>query len=270
MKKRLLVAAVGVPLLLATVLLLPKWAGAAVVSVICAGITWEFLSPTGYAVNKRVLLVSVLFSFAVSLRSYTGMDRDTCTLGLVLLFLYLAFEFLAAGKEWQAGDVCAVLFGALLLPWLLAAVLRIFAGEDGRALVLIPFALTMVPDAGALAAGMAFGKHPLAPEISPRKTVEGAAGSLLAGLLTAFVYGLVLQGLGFRVFWGAAALYGILGGFFSVVGDLLFSVVKRQRGIKDFSRILSDHGGLLDRFDSLVLFAPVAEQLLRYLPIAVK
>ena len=270
MKKRFLVAAIGLPILFVTCLVLPKWVGALVISAVAACMTLEFLMPTGYAPKRRILIVAVIFSFAVSLRSYTGADRGAETLGAVLFFAYLTVELLAAATAWQVGDMLAVLFGGLMLPWLVSSVLRIFAWDSGRAMVLLPFALTMAPDAGALAAGKFFGRHPLAPEISPKKTVEGAAGSLLTGLLTAVVYALVLWKLDYRVFWGAVLLYGFLGGLFSVFGDLLFSTVKRQRKIKDFSRVLSEHGGFLDRLDSLVLFAPVAEQLLIYLPFAVK
>ena len=266
MKKRFLVAGIGPPALLAVYLLLPKWVGALVFAIACGMITRELLKPTGYAPGKRVLWISAIFSAGVSLRSFTGGSETEAAVGITLYVLYLLVELLFAGTAWQFGDMCAVLFGGLLLPWLLSATVRIYAGETGRALVLLPFALTMAPDGGALGAGILFGKHPLAPEISPKKTVEGAIGSVLAGILTAYVYGLVLHLLGYRVSWGAAALYGFLGGLFSVLGDLVFSTIKRQRGIKDFSRVLSEHGGMLDRFDSLVLFAPVAELLMRYVP----
>jgi len=132
---------------------------------------------------------------------------------------------------------------------------------------LVPFAMTMLPDSGAYFVGCAIGKHKLAPEISPKKTVEGVAGGVVTGILGMLLYVFVLQKLGLSVRYGFAAVYGLLGAFGSVVGDLVFSTIKRQTGIKDFGHFLPGHGGALDRFDSALLVAPLAELLLVLIPI---
>ena len=106
---------------------------------------------------------------------------------------------------------------------------------------------------------MFLGKHKLAPHISPKKTIEGAVGGAAAGALCAFLYGLLLQKLGFGVHQLSLTLFGLLGSVVAQLGDLTFSAFKRQYGIKDYGKILPGHGGILDRFDSIYYLAPLTE-----------
>jgi phosphatidate cytidylyltransferase len=143
--------------------------------------------------------------------------------------------------------------------------------DHGRFLVVAPFVMAFMPDTGAYLIGCAFGKHKLCPLISPKKTVEGLFGGFLGGIVGMIVYGLVLQYFfGFTVNYLFAVLYGVLGAGFATFGDLMFSVIKRQTGIKDYGKLLPGHGGILDRFDSVTIVAPLAEVLLLILPLAVK
>ena len=121
---------------------------------------------------------------------------------------------------------------------------------------------------GAQLMGMAFGKHKMAPVLSPHKTIEGAIGGLAAGVLSMVIYGLVMQfGLHLTFHYGYAVLYGLLGSIVSIIGDLSFSMVKRETGIKDYGTIFRAHGGVLDRFDSVIFAAPVVELLILLLPL---
>ena len=125
-------------------------------------------------------------------------------------------------------------------------------------------------DSGAYFAGCYLGKHKLAPVISPKKTWEGVAGGAAAAILVMLLYALILDlAFGYEVSLGAAILYGLVGTAVDVLGDLTFSVIKRQTGIKDYGFLLPGHGGILDRFDSMMLVAPLMEILLRMLPFAV-
>lgn len=112
-----------------------------------------------------------------------------------------------------------------------------------RALIFMPLVLAFTSDSGAYFAGRAFGKHKLAPVISPKKTVEGAIGGVASTVLFVLLYGLVLQLVcGFQVHYWAGLVYGIAGAVCGMVGDLMFSVVKRQAGIKDYGNVLPGHG----------------------------
>jgi len=125
-------------------------------------------------------------------------------------------------------------------------------------------------DTGAYFTGRAFGKHKLCPEISPKKTVEGAIGGLLGGVIGMTVFKLVADSMahtltvyppiemaaGPQISWGAVFALGIIGSTISQIGDLSFSVIKREFGVKDYGNLLPGHGGILDRFDSVTFVAP--------------
>ena len=123
----------------------------------------------------------------------------------------------------------------------------------GAWLVLYLLLVTWLNDTGAYLIGARFGKTRLAPTLSPKKTVEGAVGGLIFAVVTAALCGLWL-----KIPLGHALILGLLLGMLGQVGDLCESALKRDLGIKDFGGILPGHGGILDRFDSILFTAPVA------------
>jgi phosphatidate cytidylyltransferase len=121
-------------------------------------------------------------------------------------------------------------------------------------------------DTLALFAGMLFGKHKLAPLVSPKKTVEGGLGGLLGGVLGMLVVKWIAEPLTAAAFsYGFCVLTGLVGSVISQIGDLSFSVIKREFGIKDYGKLLPGHGGVLDRFDSVTFAAPFLWLLLSYM-----
>jgi len=190
----------------------------------------------------------------------------------VLVCLVFAAAIFSYGREDEVSvpQLMACLFGGILIPLGLTALVELKCMEQGRYLVLLAVLLTFVTDAAAYFVGKAFGKHKLAPVISPKKTIEGAVGGVIATVLLLEVYALILdKAFGFDVIYGYGILYGILGSTISILGDLTFSVIKRQVGIKDYGNLIPGHGGALDRFDSMILVAPATEILLLMLPMAV-
>ena len=155
-------------------------------------------------------------------------------------------------------DICAVLLGGVAIPLAMSCLLRLRLLNYGGGLVLMPLVAAFMSDSAALFTGMACGKHKLAPKASPKKTVEGAVGGLVGGVLGMIVFRIVfffvtLQPLSI----GWCMVIGLAGAFMGQLGDLSFSVIKRQCGIKDYGRLLPGHGGVLDRFDSVIFAAPV-------------
>jgi len=139
----------------------------------------------------------------------------------------------------------------LIPPWLACIYLK--QSENGSWLILMLVLLVAAADIGAYFSGRALGKHKLAPRVSPGKTWEGVAG----GLLFVFLVALLLKlSFGLRE-WQALMIVMLPAALVSVVGDLLESMLKRYRGIKDSSQLLPGHGGVLDRIDGLVAAAPV-------------
>ena len=269
MKSRLLVAAVGIPLLLVILFVCPKIVTVLAISLLSAIGARELLHTTGILRHTRMLVYTMVMAVLVPLWSYLDSPIVPGAAAVTVLGLLLFIEALLAYPEVKFEGVTGCLFGGIVIPLCLSSIARILLLDTGRHLVLIPIMIPFIADAGAYFAGRFFGKRKLAPVLSPNKTVEGAIGGLLAGILSMELYGLVLD-FGFHMeyhyLW--AALYGLLGSLVSIVGDLSFSMIKRETGIKDYGTLFRAHGGVLDRFDSVIFAAPVVELLLLVLPVA--
>ena len=270
MKTRIISALIGVPVLLLLLLVVPEIVTTVVYGVLLAIGSYEFLYRTGLVRRVRMVVYSAIAAFMLSIWSYYGGITSFLMLGLIVYFMLLYSEVMMDHVKVSIEEVGLCVLGGFLIPYLLSALIRILVSSDGRYFILVPFTLAFLSDAGAYFVGIRFGKHKLAPVVSPNKTVEGVLGGLGFSLVGMLIYALVLKfALKFRVNFGAAVLYAILGSAVGTMGDLCFSVVKRQTGIKDYGNLIPGHGGFLDRFDSLVLVAPLVEALLLILPLAV-
>ncbi len=281
MKTRILSAAVLLPLFLVVVLVLPAWATAIVFGAVAALAVYELMYRTGMMKNLRLVVYAMVMAVLVSFWSLSK-SASLGAIGVVVYLLVLLGEYLwsfSQGGKLRFEKLCLCLVCGLLIPYLLTAMVRIramYAGIDpsqnalGKYLILIPCILTFTADSAAYFVGGAIGKHKLAPVISPKKTIEGAMGGVICTVAFVELYALLLdKAFGFDVIYGYGILYGILGSVISILGDLTFSVIKRQVGIKDYGNLIPGHGGALDRFDSMILVAPATEILLLMLPMAV-
>lgn len=271
MKTRILVAAVGLPLLLAVVLVLPDWATAILVAAMCIVAVYELLIGAGFCKQIRIVVYASCAAVIVCFLSWRSQPALYAMWAAMVFFAALFGEMLAAHAKLSFQSICAAVFAGIVIPWMLGALIRLRAMDNGKFFILTAFVLTMVPDSGAYFAGRAFGKHKLCPVISPHKTVEGAIGGVLSTVLFMALYALILQkAFDFKINYIYTVIYGILGAGASMLGDLTFSVIKRQAGIKDYGKLLPGHGGILDRFDSTTVVAPLVELLLLTIPFAVK
>jgi len=146
------------------------------------------------------------------------------------------------------------MFTLLWIPFLASFFLLMEQAHNGWQRVFIVIFAVSGNDTGALAAGMAFGKHKMAPRISPNKTWEGFAGGIVLGTVAAAVLAYFI----FDGQWWVGALAGAAAAVGGVVGDLAESAIKRDISVKDMSSFLPGHGGILDRIDSMLVAAPVA------------
>ena len=184
---------------------------------------------------------------------------------LVLLLLTALLVELAKKEHKPILNIGATLLGALYVGWLSSflillhglnspvAVPPIAGTSRGEWLVLFVTAVTWIGDTGGLFVGSWFGRHKLAPQISPNKTWEGALGSVVCSVVLALLLG---RWIAFPMIH--AAILGVLLGVFGLVGDLCESSLKRELGVKDFGALLPGHGGVLDRIDSILFTAPLA------------
>ena len=176
---------------------------------------------------------------------------------LVCLGLMVLASFLVrvpGGAKGFVRDTAASMLTIAYLPLMGAFASLLVADDQGVARVLLWIGTVVCSDTGGYIAGVLFGRHPMAPTISPKKTWEGFAGSVVLGGTFAALVGVWLLGTA----WWTGALIGVVLVLASIAGDLVESLVKRDLGVKDMGSFLPGHGGVLDRIDAMVLSAPAA------------
>ena len=271
MKMRIIAAAVLLPLLLIVLIALPAVFTAIMIGLLCALAAYEFLWATGMVKEVRLVIYTAVMAFLVAGWSYFGAGYAAAVLGVILFTVVLFSEFMFSQAKPSFEKIAVCLAGGLLIPFFLSALVRLRSGYNGAFHVLIPFLVAFIADSGAYFAGSFLGKHKLAPSISPNKTIEGVLGGVLAAMVGMLIYCLILDlAFGFTVYYLNALAYGVIGALAGVFGDLCFSAVKRQAEIKDYGNLIPGHGGILDRFDSMTMIAPITEVLLIILPVAVR
>jgi phosphatidate cytidylyltransferase len=248
--KRVLTAAVGIPLFVWIVLGAPRWVFPLFVVALSAAAAWELMrlfergGRSGYTVLGVLGTAVVTASFALP--------------GFTALVLTAAVAATLSAPIWTdtAGaldKVVVTLLPIVYVGWLLGHGILLGILPDSAHLILFLVGTTWAGETAALVIGSAVGRHPLAPVISPRKTVEGAIGQLAVSIITAAVLGAWLLPQ-----WsaGMAMLTGAVLGVTGQIGDLAESVIKRSLGAKDTGGLMPGHGGVLDRLDGLLFNAP--------------
>ena len=204
----------------------------------------------------------VIGSVAISIGSYlAGIQKPIIFSTTSVLLAALALTVIGAmiwrmpgGAAGYVKDTAASLLIIAYVPMLGSFTALMLAGEEGGSRLVVFIAVVAMSDTGGLVAGVLFGKHPLAPRISPKKSWEGLAGSLVFGVgagVVGAIYGLGVP------FW-VGIILGVCLVAVGTCGDLIESMIKRDVGIKDMSSFLPGHGGVMDRLDSLLVAAPVA------------
>ncbi len=149
--------------------------------------------------------------------------------------------------------------------------LRDFGGIYGSFFVLLGLAIAWMSDTGAYFCGKFFGKNKLCPEVSPKKTIEGFIGGIITCILSMIIIALIFNNFIFpqkhQISYVLIIILGLIGSPISALGDLCFSAIKRKCGVKDFGTLMPGHGGILDRFDSVIFVLPYVYLFLKLIPI---
>ncbi|MFP3155113.1 phosphatidate cytidylyltransferase [Lachnospiraceae bacterium ZAX-1] len=191
-------------------------------------------------------------------------DRMIYVLGMLVLFM-AAYVF--AFPQFKADQILAAFFGIFYVVAMLACIYQIRMLSTGAYIVWLAFICSWGCDTCAYCVGVSIGKHKLAPQLSPKKSVEGAVGGVVGAIFLTIIYGFVFQkamGITVPLIYAMASISGI-GALISMIGDLAASAIKRNYGIKDYGKLIPGHGGILDRFDSVIFTAPIIYYLSLYL-----
>ena len=180
------------------------------------------------------------------------------TIIIIAAFLGLMTIYVLTFPRFRSEQVMAAFFSFIYAPVLMAYVYRARVLPYGIFMYALIFVCSSVCDTCALAAGMAFGKHKMAPVLSPKKTIEGAVGGLIGSavcsVIVAYLVKLVDPSADLRLQF---LIIGIFGALISMIGDLAASAIKRNHNIKDYGDLIPGHGGIMDRFDSIIFTAPI-------------
>ena len=269
MKQRILVAVVGIPLLLAVLCWAPDWATALLLAALSVIAAHELLTAVcGAEKAKRwTALPAVTGALVIAAVYFSGEHYADSPAGMVLRWLIAAAvlalllaSVLTYGRPGALvlQDVCVMAVAGLVIPWAFSCMLQLRMLPHGAGMVLMPLVAAFCSDSAALFTGMACGRHKIAPLVSPHKTVEGALGGIAGGVVGMVIFRIVFYFctlVPLHIGW--CVVIGLAGALMGELGDLSFSVIKRQVGIKDYGRLLPGHGGVLDRFDSVLFAAPM-------------
>ena len=274
MAKRIIVAVIFVPIMLWVMLVPPPLVWTALVCFISAMAAFELMRAVGEEkITLPMQVVTILSAALLPFGSWAGLGTAYVNL---LSFVVMAVCFWCAIRAYdEAGGVpigffhvLVTLFAGIIIPLALAALVELRRMDHGKYLVLLAVLLAFVTDAGAYFAGVFLGKHRGVTRVSPNKSVEGYIGGFVTGVVFAVLYGLAASKIaGDGVNLLSLALCGLFGALATEVGDLAFSFIKRQYGVKDYGHLLPGHGGMLDRFDSMIFCGPVVLFIVRFLPV---
>jgi len=270
--RRIIFAVIAAPVSIAIVYF-GDWVLAIVLSVLAALGAWEFFrmaKETGaLPMEPAGIALAALLPIAVHAQRLGVYSLSLTAIVAMILVLFASTIWLRGPSGKPLSSVGITAFGVMyagLFSYIYAVRYHDYAvgAAAGTALVFLPVLLTWATDVGAYTFGRTFGKKKLIPSVSPGKTVEGAVGGLGLAIVICLLYvrfilmpyaqlGLTIQG---------AVLFAIVVSVTAQTGDLAESLLKREAGVKDSSRILPGHGGILDRFDSLLFVMPIAFLLL--------
>ncbi len=268
LKPRLLTAVIGIPAIVVVIVLSEFWHPLLniLLALATALMIGEYLYGNKLLKNYWISIPSMLFGAAMCMLVGT-------LLMYVLFFALIIFEFfviILKHEQISYSDLTYAILGTLIITFGTASIAYICTTSFSLSFffVLI-FAIPWMSDSGAFFAGSLFGKHKLCPKISPKKTIEGAIGGMAVCILSAVALGFIFQFLIIpdkKVHFAPLIIIGAFDAVLSIVGDLSFSLIKRSINIKDYGNIFPGHGGMIDRFDSIIFTVPMVLIINSYLP----
>lgn len=202
-------------------------------------------------------MVGYLAAIAYYALLYFSMPEHIVMVSIGFLILLMA-AYVFTFPKYRSEQIVVAFFGFFYVAMMLSYIYRIRLLTDGAFIVWLVFLCSWGCDTCAYCVGMLIGKHKMAPKLSPKKSVEGGIGGIVGAALLGAIYAVAINK------WGGAGAspmqYAIIcgvGGMISQIGDLAASAIKRNHDVKDYGKLIPGHGGILDRFDSVIFTAPI-------------
>ena len=210
-------------------------------------------------VNKQLLGI-LGYAAGISFQLLLYFNLEQYYLPLFLLFLMLImFTYVLQFPKYNTEQISLIFFGLFYVSIMLSYLYKVRMLEDGALLIWLVFIGAWGSDTCAYCVGMLIGKHKFSPKLSPKKSLEGCIGGVLGAALLGFLYASIFKGqitsisnpqIAFTIIGGASSII-------SQIGDFAASAIKRNHNIKDYGNLIPGHGGILDRFDSIIFTAPI-------------
>lgn len=258
---RNLPAAIAVGVALAAVITVPLYLDKPVFAIVLGAAvavgTWEFIHAVGASGVRPARLPLFVGGGLMIALAYLG-GTQALVVALALTVLGCLVWRLPLGPQGYLPDFAVSTLIAVYVPFLASFCALLLAQEHGAYRVTTFIATTVCSDIGGYAVGVLAGRHPMAPSVSPKKSWEGFAGSMLACMASGVIFLVLLL----DAQWWEGVVFGAAVVCTATLGDLGESMIKRDLGIKDMSNLLAGHGGMMDRLDSLLTTAPAAWLLL--------
>lgn len=255
LKTRILSALLGVPLILFVLYFRGYYLYFFVLALSLVGLYeyYKAVQNVGLNTNRGLGYLSVVLYYLMFMLPLT-FDRPGVLIAISVIILFTS-EIIT--QKHSIPEIAINILGIAYIPFLFSHLLMIENLEDGNIILWLPFLSAWFTDTFAYFVGIYMGKVKLCPKVSPKKTVEGAIGGIVGSIAMCTITGLVMNRLGVDFKLIHFVITGFLCGFASEVGDLAASYIKRYTGIKDFGNLIPGHGGILDRFDSILFTAPI-------------
>jgi len=285
MKTRIIASAILLPIFFAALFVFPPYVLTLIISLISAIAAYELMHAAKNAKRKATLIFTITAAAIVPIAIYFNIlyistfnfQNSTFNSLVPLLIIFfilmslLLIEFFLnfkTEKQLKLRQIPIALAAGILIPYMLSSLISLKTMPYGHLFVLFPIISAFLTDSGAYFIGVAIGKRKAFPKISPNKTIEGCIGGLITGTAGIVLYGFILNAATpLNISYPFLIVCGIICAAVTELGDLTFSFIKRKCEIKDYGQLIPGHGGMLDRFDSMILTAPAMYLLIILLPL---
>ena len=240
------------------------------VALISAAALYEAMVVTKYIESKFLIVISMTFAVCIPfVHMLPELLHSAVTFSIFVYTVVVFAALLIFYKVFSFERLAVIFLLSLMIPLFFTTMVYTRSLPYGLYNLILIFIVSWLTDTGGYIFGKLFGRHKMTPRISPKKTVEGAIGGVFASVVicTCFAYIVDLFDASVEVNYILVVVFAAVGAVFAIFGDLSASLIKRNFGVKDFGHLIPGHGGVMDRFDSVMFVAPALYLAFEALPV---